>query len=229
MARSKNNELRQKILSVAFEMFYEDGVDGVLMKDVAEKCDISVSLLHHYFRRKEDMLIHIFYDMVYKTYCFVSQELSPDLSDKKEYTVVFYGYFFQLFYDILTRENNKLLEIYTAVLYNASLLKNATDFAIDLLAELPELTNTPEKRLGIYIMNGSLSQLVNIYLNNPLSSHMYDLVNNLLRSYYASIGFDSEQQQELICMIDTELTDEIKEKCYRKYMANMPNFINCEW
>ncbi len=228
MARSRNTELREKILSTAFTMFYEKGVDRVLMKEIANECEISVSLLNHYFRRKEDMLVHIFYDMIHKVYIFIEHNLEIPLESQPEYAVVRCGLFYHLFYDILCRENNKLLNLYTVILYNTPLLRDATDFAFRL-PSIPKFLSDAEFRFSAYVLNGSLSQIVNVYLSSPLSVDIRNLLDRLLQSYYESLGFTPQQRVELGNIINDLLTDEVRDVCYQTYMANVTNFINCEW
>jgi TetR/AcrR family transcriptional regulator len=58
--RSKNyDEKRGWILSVAAAMFAERGYMGCKMEDIAAKCDVSKSMIYHYFKRKEDVLFEI--------------------------------------------------------------------------------------------------------------------------------------------------------------------------
>ena len=59
MARQKNQELRQEILKAAYQRFMRDDYNNILLKDIAADCGISVSLLHHYFPTKADIIINI--------------------------------------------------------------------------------------------------------------------------------------------------------------------------
>ena len=45
----------QRIVAVASELFATRGFDGTSMRDVAEACEISKSLLYHHFANKEDL------------------------------------------------------------------------------------------------------------------------------------------------------------------------------
>jgi AcrR family transcriptional regulator len=53
------DDKKQYILDVAASMFANLGYMGCKMEDIAEKCDVSKSMLYHYFKRKEDVLFEI--------------------------------------------------------------------------------------------------------------------------------------------------------------------------
>ena len=53
-------ERRIQILEVALKLFAERGVEGTTIKQIAERADISVGLLYHYFDGKASLLEAIF-------------------------------------------------------------------------------------------------------------------------------------------------------------------------
>jgi AcrR family transcriptional regulator len=58
--RSENyDDKKNYILNVAASMFAEFGYMGCKMEDIAAKCDVSKSMIYHYFKRKEDVLFEI--------------------------------------------------------------------------------------------------------------------------------------------------------------------------
>lgn len=228
MARSRNNELRQRILMTSYMMFMQGGFKNVLMKDIAAACDISVSLLHHYFSKKEDILIHIFFDMIAKVNSFIVEKLGG-LVNECEYPELYYGLFYRLFYDILSRNNDALLKIYIYVLNDASLLKAATDFAFRSLPPVGKLSNDYEKRLGVYILNGSLSQVANIYLSNNPPISLERSLRRVIDAYYVGLGYTAQQQRDVRRIAEEALTTELMDECCESYISSIANFINCEW
>jgi TetR/AcrR family transcriptional regulator len=58
------DDKKNHILSVAASMFAESGYMGCKMEDIAEKCNVSKSMLYHYFKKKEDVLFEILRDHV---------------------------------------------------------------------------------------------------------------------------------------------------------------------
>jgi len=63
--RSKDyDDKKNQILDVAASMFADAGYKACKMEDIAERCNVSKSMLYHYFKRKEDVLFEIVYDHV---------------------------------------------------------------------------------------------------------------------------------------------------------------------
>ena len=65
--RSRSEEYESKksrILDTAAAMFAEVGYVRCKMEDIAERCDVSKSMLYHYFARKEDVLFEILQEHV---------------------------------------------------------------------------------------------------------------------------------------------------------------------
>ncbi len=231
MARAKNNELRQKILVTAFRMIYENSVDEVLVKDIAASTGISVSLLHHYYDRKEDILVHIFYDMIYKVQLFVQEKVAPVLMERPVTDVVYIHYFYLLFYDILQRNNDKLLKIYSKVLFDAELLQNATDHAFSAMRDFPTLNLTNEERLSIYTLNGGMAQIVSLYLSkhNVLEFDIKEQLERQMQLVYFSAGLSKEEREATSSVVQSTLTQDLRNECYRYYMDNVNSFHSFDW
>ena len=56
MAQVKKEEIRDHILSTAFQMIKEDGYEVMSMRNMASECGVSVSNLYNYFKNKEAIL-----------------------------------------------------------------------------------------------------------------------------------------------------------------------------
>ncbi|MDD4820739.1 MAG: TetR/AcrR family transcriptional regulator [Flavobacteriales bacterium] len=66
MQQSKNVE--QKIIDAAYDTFVENGYEGAKMRDIAKRADINISMLHYYYRSKDNLFDIAFgraFDCVY--------------------------------------------------------------------------------------------------------------------------------------------------------------------
>jgi AcrR family transcriptional regulator len=59
---SKDVPTEQKILEAAKQVFFDKGMDGARMQDIADKAGINKAMLHYYFRSKEKLFETIFAD-----------------------------------------------------------------------------------------------------------------------------------------------------------------------
>ncbi len=58
--KAKDISTEQKILEAARQVFFDKGMDGARMQDIADKAGINKALLHYYFRSKEKLFETIF-------------------------------------------------------------------------------------------------------------------------------------------------------------------------
>lgn len=62
MVRSKDLSTEQKILEAARQVFFDKGMHGARMQDIADKAGINKAMLHYYFRSKDKLFETIFMD-----------------------------------------------------------------------------------------------------------------------------------------------------------------------
>lgn len=58
--KEKDLPAEQKILAAARQVFFDKGMDGARMQDIADKAGINKAMLHYYFRSKEKLFETIF-------------------------------------------------------------------------------------------------------------------------------------------------------------------------
>lgn len=62
MVKSKDISTEQKILDAARQVFFDKGMHGARMQDIADKAGINKAMLHYYFRSKDKLFETIFTD-----------------------------------------------------------------------------------------------------------------------------------------------------------------------
>jgi TetR/AcrR family transcriptional regulator len=85
--RSEDYEDKKNvILNTAASMFAERGYVDCKMEDIAEKCNVSKSMLYHYFKKKEDVLFEILREHVsYLNKTIEDYLATAKCADKLEY------------------------------------------------------------------------------------------------------------------------------------------------
>lgn len=75
---SKGNEQnsREKIINETVSIIREKGADAVTVRDVCESAGLSIGTFYHYFRDKDDLMMHFLRETSFDTY-----ELITPLSD----------------------------------------------------------------------------------------------------------------------------------------------------
>lgn len=228
MARQKNQELRQEILKAAYQRFMRDDYNNILLKDIAADCKISVSLLHHYFPTKADIIINIIYDLLMKMELFLEQKIPGKVRFLNE-TTAFNELISRMFVDVLVRNNNQMLHFYSYVLCDARLMNRVVDFCFTYLTPAPELKDSFEKRYELYVYYGSFAQTVLLYLDNRLPTSLYEASIALHRRWYLSLGYSLDMCKKIQGELD-EITDRrFLDEFYQEYVRSLDDFVICEW
>ena len=50
--------VEERILDAAYVTFIENGYEGAKMRDIAARADINISMLHYYYRSKDNLFVH---------------------------------------------------------------------------------------------------------------------------------------------------------------------------
>ena len=62
------NDIEKNILKISTKLFLDQGYDNTTIRQIAEASGIGRGHLYYYFRKKEDILIHIFKQILNKIY-----------------------------------------------------------------------------------------------------------------------------------------------------------------
>ena len=117
------NDIEKNILKISTKLFLDQGYDNTTIRQIAEASGIGRGHLYYYFRKKEDILIHIFKQILNKIY----NDVIESSDDKTEvllsyamiqciftYTLVFNEKLFRIYlqvYKIENEEKNKMKSI----------------------------------------------------------------------------------------------------------------------
>ena len=102
----KIGNIKENILKISAQLFLNQGYENTTIRQIAKSCGIGRGHLYYYFRKKEDILIHMFTQILNKIY----DDLIENCDDKTE---VFLNYaLIQCIYIYTLVYNEKLFRIY---------------------------------------------------------------------------------------------------------------------
>lgn len=195
MTTSASGEsLRTRISEAAFRRFLTQSYEGVRIKDIAEECGISNSLLQHYFPKRADLVLDPFHSLVLNALRMLANQLDGITQGDNDQDLVCVNTFYHVFYTILHANHDRLLKLYTVILYDAISLKRGTDLLLDNREELPWQGNTYKSVLGAYAVNGIMAQFVVAYFDNRLSSDLMSFVDMALNMNYDLLELDDARR-----------------------------------
>lgn len=230
MPRPKNNEARENILRCAYHRFMEVDYETVYLKDIAKDAGITTTLLHHYFPAKSDLIIHIIYDLLSKTKQFLrdNDQGKSNLKSKEEdgYAVMLATFYYM--FDVLCRNNSRMLNAYSYVICDTKLMNDVVDFCNDNF-NIPETVDTQEKQYGQFIFWGGVSQIVALRLKRRLLVTIKEAIKEQYIYFLISIGIDEKTIEDIIEAADSMSAPKMLDDFYKEYMDSIDHFIHCSW
>lgn len=129
------SDMEKNILKVSTQLFLDQGYDKTTIRQIAEECGIGRGHLYYYFRKKEDILIHIFKQILNKIYDDVIES-----SDDKTEVLLSYATI-QCVYTYTLVLNEKLFRIYLQGSNIEIVRRAAQNILIDLCKKKAEDMN----------------------------------------------------------------------------------------
>lgn len=84
--------VEQKIIDAARDIFYDKGYDGTKMRDIAKTADVNLALLHYYFRTKNKIFSIVFdeaFDILFKK---IDKALTAQVDFFEQLRLLIYAY-----------------------------------------------------------------------------------------------------------------------------------------
>ncbi|WP_031358332.1 TetR/AcrR family transcriptional regulator [Caballeronia sordidicola] len=183
------NEKRSNILNAASSLFAEYGYAGTKMEQIAERCDVSKSMLYHYFERKEDVLFAIMQEHVLRLIKLVQLHVESGRTDNKE---EFFRYFVQLWLepsdDVRARHVVALVDMRYLTDKQKAKQKKIEKILLDLvsnvLATVNGNVNPVERKIYSLLLVGMMNWIEIWYKESGAISprDLYEMVGGLFLS-----------------------------------------------
>ena len=183
MGRRINYEERDRIKKMATLLFFEHGYENVSTRSIAETCNITRALLHHYYPQKEMLLLDSFLFLVQQYNRYFLERMSEE-----QFRLLDVELFFRLFFGMCTidqKYKNLFLHIYSNVELLNKFIGRIIDEHFALLIEKP---HKEEKQYAMYAIAGTLSQFIMLQEKKLLPWSTEELVDYAVRGYYLYIG-----------------------------------------
>ena len=114
------NATKQKILTTSLQLFNSNGVSNVSLRIIADKIGISVGNLQYHFKKREDIIEALYFEIVAKIDAIIIVEttnlLASFFSISARIFEILYAYrFFLLDFVTITRNNKKIKKHYATI------------------------------------------------------------------------------------------------------------------
>ncbi|MDR1900045.1 MAG: TetR/AcrR family transcriptional regulator [Treponema sp.] len=195
-----NNEQRRTIIKTAYRLFLEYGYDKLTTRVLADACGMQRSLLSHYFDKKENILLAVYLDIIREIENYCRLTLSEKQIQTLDVIMVFHMFFRMM--DADPRYKN----IYMPVYMDPRILNRALCFAVDNNDFFGMPAITEQKKISMFIISGSMSQLMLLCENGRLNMNIRNLINFAMEGYYLHLGFGPKKTQKIVAQVNKILT-----------------------
>ena len=113
---------RNQILTVSLALFEKEGYDGTSMRQVADKCGLSLGVLYYYFKNKEDIVSFLSLQSMEKLKSALSNVFTEEKNTREQFfamcnALVTYHADYPAFFDrslqyIQIEQNNVLIPLF---------------------------------------------------------------------------------------------------------------------
>ncbi|MDR1587527.1 MAG: TetR/AcrR family transcriptional regulator [Treponema sp.] len=211
MGRKYNYEQRRHIIKTAVALFLEKGYDKVTTRMIAQACGMQRALLHHYFNKKETILLDVTMDIIRKINDHGRLTLSPG-----QMAIMDVNMFFLIFYGMMSIDP-RYKNIFNAIYHNARILNMLLRSIINDKEVLGSSTFTEQKKFAIFVVNGSMAQMILFSESDGFPMTDQELINFMMRGYYFYLGVSEDEARQMIDLASKIVTKPYVRKFIRYY------------
>ena len=187
------------ILHNAKYLFYQKGIAATTIREIAELSGDPTSLVHYYFKKKEDIIQEIYHDFLGKIDLFVYSNV---FSDEEELTVLLAHSVTQfIYYDIILNDP-KNLQVYTESLVkssNQSILNQYIDHVYRKIADELDVNISEDYFQAIVSMDfGSRRDLLQKYRNGEIKLTTLEVCRLLIKTFPLQLGLSQEHMDAIL-------------------------------
>ncbi|RDY27861.1 TetR/AcrR family transcriptional regulator [Romboutsia weinsteinii] len=189
-------DLREKIIKEASKLFISQGYNKTTIRQIAEVSGVGRGHLYYYFKKKEDILLHLYRDILDKLYVYINENLNPNSDPLVNYAVT------QCIFTYVLASSNQLFRMYIEASSISLVKKEYINILIDLFNEKMYGTNYRFSEENIYISMAIGSsggwELLNRYYNDEIDLDLDDILKSTIKSKLLLLDIEHIKVNEII-------------------------------
>ena len=92
MELDNKEDIRNKIIKEASRLFIEQGYTKTTIRQIADVCDLGRGHLYYYFKKKEDIVLYLYKNLIQQIYSFISETKNETIDPRISYAIIQYVY-----------------------------------------------------------------------------------------------------------------------------------------
>lgn len=188
MPRKRNTQRRMEIVNTAFRLFAEQGYDNVQMKDIADACDISKSLLQHYFPKKIVLLSTMLNELMLSAFIYGNEKLTALSAEQR--TMI------QMSFSLRLLDENPTIEHFIKDVFESPEL--TTEIVLVTLDWLEAIGVDGETSTIRYAINFAVSGGMAVFFKRKiLRASVEGIAENVGQAFYLLLGMDTQKINQI--------------------------------
>lgn len=210
MDLENREDLRHTIIKEASNLFIKQGYTKTTIRQIADVCGLGRGHLYYYFKKKEDIVLYLYKNLIEQIYFYINKTNKADLDPLLNYAII------QAVYIKLITKNQVLFRIYI----EASEIESIRCAYITILREiLDEKTKDTiycfsEKNINtsLIISSAGENELLRQFYNDDKSLDLDEIIEATIKTRLCLLDIDQHKVKDIIdnCKKEVEKKD-IKE------------------
>ena len=206
MPRKRNTQRRMEIVNTAFRLFAEQGYDNVQMKDIADACDISKSLLQHYFPKKIVLLSTMLNELMLSAFIYGNEQLTALSAEQRS--------MIQMSFMLRMLDENPTIEHFIKDVFESPEL--TTEIVLVTLDWLEAIGVNGETSVIRYAINFAVSGGMAVFFKRKiLRASVEGISENIDQAFYLLLGEDRQKINQIYLSTAKYNTD----RYYQQFIA----------
>lgn len=177
-----------EIVNTAFRLFAEQGYDNVQMKDIADACDISKSLLQHYFPKKIVLLSTMLNELMLSAFIYGNEKLTALSAEQR--TMI------QMSFSLRLLDENPTIEHFIKDVFESPEL--TTEIVLVTLDWLEAIGVDGETSTIRYAINFAVSGGMAVFFKRKiLRASVEGIAENVGQAFYLLLGMDTQKINQI--------------------------------
>ena len=188
---------KDTILSNAKTLFYQKGIAATTLKEIAAMDDDPVSLVHYYFRKKDDIVREIYYDFFGNIDLFVYSNIPAT----DTHVLMAHILTQRIYYDIIFSDvrNKRVYDESLGPASNARLIHPYIEHVYRKIIEEFDIVLSEDQFQAYISMDfGARREIIDKYATGQIKLEIQELTEDLARTFPLMIGLSQEKTIEIL-------------------------------
>lgn len=215
MPRKRNTQRRMEIVNTGFRLFAQQGYDNVQMKDIADACDISKSLLQHYFPKKIVLLSTMLNELMLSTFVYGNEKLTALSAEQR--TMI------QMSFLLRILDENPQLEHFIKDVFESPEL--TTEIVLVILDWLEAIGVDGETSTIRYALNFAISGGMSVFFKRKvLRASVETIAEHTDQAFYLLLGEERQKIDQIYLSTAKYNTD----RYYQEFVVNLHEHVTID-